>query len=561
MLRRIALMVICIGCLASCSALILQGADPAIVIPGVSLPDRPEYYLGKTYSSEQIDENRRLTLSALAYEMGKTYVDVETDASWPSWGDDTLVINYRSTRWLDSSGQGLGMSYEKHSGAINIYDDKKVFREDLETGFFVSDKKIPISGGSGYEQVTEDRGNPDGSMTSVTYEYNSDGDKYVVYAETTVVIVNKAIKKIFFKLNNKSEWTVLSVEDIEVLPDGSLRDTLTPYSKILYTTEKPTTRYMVSVNYADLVALEPLVKAREAQRKQESEQDKQARSDARWATFGAVVQGLGQAASEVAVEQNAELARSKDLNNTLTQITRDAARKRQSELAAEQQAQASTHAAQQQAGREAAARQLAAANSYRTQQAAQTSDPTTLRRLQADNEKAWRAARQLGVEQQVRNQTVALQHKAVPPSAQAQRGIAQSVVTRDQVPGSEVIPRQPITSRNIVVQQSLPEEMNKLSASPRSSENSALPSTAVQYQTAAMAWCYRKPTSGAFLCSGPLQMMTIVGESDLSYALKLAGCPGGEGKVPGIGTSEKFNCGRMLSPIERRVGEQSPYPE
>ncbi len=76
-----------------------------------------------------------------------------------------------------------------------------------------------------------------------------------------------------------------------------------------------------------------------------------------------------------------------------------------------------------------------------------------------------------------------------------------------------------------------------------------------------MAWCYRKPGSGAFLCSGPLQMMTIVGEPDLSYALKLAGCPGGEGKVPGIGTSEKFNCGRILLPIERRVGDQSPYPD
>ncbi len=324
------------------------------------------------------------------------------------------------------------------------------YEENPKSGFFASSKKKILDDLS---YSIELRGNADGSLTSVNYGYGQDGHRYVRYVSLENLKRNDSIQVVTFVLSDKGKWMVSQTFDAMALPDGRISETTIPY-KSSYGDDNPTTMYMVPVSSEAFATLGPLVKQREAERNQEEAQGKQARSDARWATFGAIVQGVGQATSEVAAEQSAELARSNSLNNTLAQITQDAARKRQAELVAEQQARASTHAAEHQVGREAAARQLAAATAYRSQQAAQISDPAALRRLQADNGKALLAARQLGVEQQVRGQAAAQEHQAAARSAQVNHRVAQQapVSAREQVSGIMVPALQPTTSENPVVQ-------------------------------------------------------------------------------------------------------------
>lgn len=171
-------------------------------------------------------------------------------------------------------------------------------------------------------------------------------------------------------------------------------------------------------------------------------------------------------------------------------------------------------------------------------------------------------ARQTDAIQAQRRREAEAEAARVVTAARERQAAAEAIQARNRAMATQVgrqaMHEEPSTEQEVAAKAAIASQPSMARRSPSGSASS---SGAGEYQTRAMAWCYRKPQSGAFLCSGPLQMMTIVGEPDLAYALVLAGCKGGDGKVPALGTSEKFDCGYMLHPNERRVPEQSPYPE
>jgi len=130
---------------------------------------------------------------------------------------------------------------------------------------------------------------------------------------------------------------------------------------------------------------------------------RQEREQNRQAMFNAVLGGLSQVADAVS-ESNAyraeQQARQADLMNRVRQDQQRQANQRAAQAAqARQQEQAQA--------RQAVAEQLARANAYRNQQLATTTDPAYRQQLLAQNESALQAARQLGVEQQVAQNTAA----------------------------------------------------------------------------------------------------------------------------------------------------------
>lgn len=73
----------------------------------------------------------------------------------------------------------------------------------------------------------------------------------------------------------------------------------------------------------------------------------------------------------------------------------------------------------------------------------------------------------------------------------------------------------------------------------------------------ARAWCM-KQKDGEFRCNGPLQNGGW-GKS-LEGALSMAGCPGGSGYTPTVGTGgQSFSCGRELRASERAVPTYDPF--
>ncbi|WP_159107153.1 hypothetical protein [Azospirillum sp. B4] len=132
------------------------------------------------------------------------------------------------------------------------------------------------------------------------------------------------------------------------------------------------------------------------------------------ALFGALVGAAANAYADAAAQQRAESARL----SALQAQAHAAEARRRADAQRDAQQQAARTAQQQQAGYSALARQLAEANAYRERQMATTTNEAERQRLAQQNAQALQAARQIGREAEVRQQTQAMM-TGRPPQAEA----------------------------------------------------------------------------------------------------------------------------------------------
>lgn len=137
------------------------------------------------------------------------------------------------------------------------------------------------------------------------------------------------------------------------------------------------------------------------ERERQERQESQARNAAIFNTF---VNTLGSELANYQQQQNEQQAFLNDLNRQARAVARQREEAEQRQREAEQAARQ----AEQRQGHEALARQLAEANAYRERQIAQTTNPAERQRLAAQSAGALQAARQIGMEDQVRGQTQAI---------------------------------------------------------------------------------------------------------------------------------------------------------
>jgi|GEM_PF-2380922 len=159
----------------------------------------------------------------------------------------------------------------------------------------------------------------------------------------------------------------------------------------------------------------------ELERQAMERQERREREERNAALFGTFMNTLS---SELANHQQQQYEQQAFLNDLNRQAQQVAAQREASEQRA-REAEQSARQAQQQQNAQGMARQLAEANAYRERQMAQTTDPAERQRLAAQSASALQAARQLGVEGDVRNQTQAImsgrQSSAMQDQADAQQ--------------------------------------------------------------------------------------------------------------------------------------------
>lgn len=142
--------------------------------------------------------------------------------------------------------------------------------------------------------------------------------------------------------------------------------------------------------------------------RQQREADTQAQRQAnRMAVFNAFVGGFSNEWNAFQQQQAQQQGVLDDINRQARQI----ARQREAAERAQQSAREAAQVAQNARARESAATlavQLAEANTYRDAQIAKTTDPAERQRLAAESARALATARELGLEDEVRRQTLAI---------------------------------------------------------------------------------------------------------------------------------------------------------